>query len=79
MTGPRGNWREQIPEARWETVHGGTERLDADTIKITVGGRTAAPRSALFGATVVVDDRVPHDYQRKMRRLVGYLEGRWIV
>jgi hypothetical protein len=75
----RGNHLEEIPADRWETVQGWSERLDADTIKITVRGRTAAPRSQLFGATVVVDERDPYAYKRRLDRLTRYLEQRWVV
>lgn len=75
----RGNHLEQIPADRWETVTGTAEWISADELKITVEGKTAAPRSQRVGATTIVDHRIPHDYQRKMRRLVRFLEQRWVV
>jgi hypothetical protein len=75
----RGNHLEEIPPDRWETVVGWAERISADELKITVEGRTAAPRSQLFGATVIIDERDPYAYSRRLNRLVRYLEQRWIV
>lgn len=75
----RGNYLEQIPEARWETIIGYTERIDANLVKVTLEGRTAAPRSKRVGATTIIDDRTPYDYQHKMRRMVRWLEQAWVV
>jgi hypothetical protein len=75
----RGNHLEEIPADRWETVQGWTERIDADRLKITVVGRTAAPRSQRVGATAVVDERIQYDYRRAMRAIVRFLEQRWVV
>lgn len=75
----RGNHLEQIPAARWETTEGWAERLDADTIKITVQGRTAAPRSQRVGFTVVILEKLPHDYRRKMDRLVRELDKTGLI
>lgn len=76
----RGDLRDQdAPRPRWETIQGGSERIGADELKITVEGRTAAPRSQRVGFTLVVDDRIPGDYQRKMRRAVRFLDERDVV
>lgn len=59
-------------KACWQTVTGWTEREGEHLRKITVEGKSRDGRTRL-GFAVVVDERNPYDYPRKMRALVRAL------